>query len=156
MEHMSSISFLLLICGVIQVQFHVSIHVSGGGARIRLTCFVGCRLTMATFPPLRLVRSGRSPLGLICKEVPSVSARSARLGADGREICHAQYSHVCACWWHFSVVPVINGNLLLCVKWLAESPMLVVTVGSEENINQVEERLKVCPRFVPLIHHSYI
>lgn len=45
----------------------------------RLTCLVFCRLTMANFPPLRLVRSGRSPLGLICMDVPSVSARSARL-----------------------------------------------------------------------------
>lgn len=43
---------------------------------------------MATFPPLRLVRRGRSPLGLICKDVPSVSARSARLGAGRSEICH--------------------------------------------------------------------
>lgn len=59
---------------------------------------------MASFPPLRLVSSGRSPLGLICREVPSVSARSARLGADRETQTHSYY------------LPVIKGDLLLFVK----------------------------------------
>lgn len=62
---------------------------SGHGAAlklIRLTCLVGCRLTITTFPPLRFVRSGRSPLGLICMDVPRVSARSAFLQSQQMEI----------------------------------------------------------------------
>lgn len=46
---------------------------------MRLTCLVVCRLTTASFPPFRFVMRGRSPLGLICMDVPSVSARSACL-----------------------------------------------------------------------------
>ena len=52
-----------------------------------LTCLVACRLTMTTLPPLRLVRRGRFPLGLICREVPRVRARSAFLGT------HRQHLH---------------------------------------------------------------
>lgn len=46
---------------------------------MRRTCLVGWRLTITSFPPVRLVRRGRSPLGLIWRDVPSVKAKSARL-----------------------------------------------------------------------------
>lgn len=56
----------------------------GRAARMpSLTCLVACRLTMTSFPPLFFVISGRLPLGLICREVPSVTERSAFLqGGD--------------------------------------------------------------------------
>lgn len=56
----------------------------GRAARmLSLTCLVACRLTMTSFPPLFFVISGRLPLGLICREVPSVTERSAFLqGGD--------------------------------------------------------------------------
>lgn len=43
---------------------------------------------MTIFPPLRLVRRGRSAAGLICMDVPRVRARSARLDVDSREVSH--------------------------------------------------------------------
>lgn len=50
---------------------------------LSLTCLVACRLTMTSFPPLFFVISGRLPLGLICREVPRVTERSAFLqGGD--------------------------------------------------------------------------
>lgn len=56
----------------------------GRAARmLSLTCLVACRLTMTSFPPLFFVISGRLPLGLICREVPSVTERSAFL--QGRD-----------------------------------------------------------------------
>lgn len=52
-----------------------------------LTCLVACRLTMTSFPPLFFVISGRLPLGLICREVPSVTERSAFLqGGEKKNI----------------------------------------------------------------------
>lgn len=50
---------------------------------LSLTCLVACRLTMTSFPPLFFVISGRLPLGLICREVPRVTERSAFL--QGRD-----------------------------------------------------------------------
>lgn len=38
---------------------------------------------MTNFPPLFLVISGRFPLGLICREVPRVTERSAFLQGGG-------------------------------------------------------------------------
>lgn len=38
---------------------------------------------MTNFPPLFLVMSGRFPLGLICREVPRVTERSAFLQGGG-------------------------------------------------------------------------
>lgn len=46
---------------------------------IILTCFVGCKLQMTSFPPcLRFLR-GKFPLGTICKVVPNVIFKSAIL-----------------------------------------------------------------------------
>lgn len=41
---------------------------------------------MTNFPPLFLVINGRFPLGLICREVPRVTERSAFLQGGGGEI----------------------------------------------------------------------
>lgn len=49
-----------------------------------LTCLVACRLTMTSFPPLFFVISGRLPLGLICREVPRVTERSAFLQGEDK------------------------------------------------------------------------
>lgn len=76
-----------------------------------LTCLVGCRLTITTFPPLRFVSSGRSPLGLICKDVPRVSARSARLHANTRNKNQEKYDKI----WvfpHSSDLPVTAQGVI--------------------------------------------
>lgn len=44
-----------------------------------LTCLVGCRLQMTSFPPYFAVSSGKFPLGMICKVVPKHILRSAIL-----------------------------------------------------------------------------
>ena len=55
----------------------------GAARTLSLTCLVACRLTMTSFPPLFFVIRGRLPLGLICREVPRVTERSAFLqGGD--------------------------------------------------------------------------
>lgn len=44
-----------------------------------LTCFVGCKLTITTFPPNFLHLKGKLPLGTICKVVPRHILISAKL-----------------------------------------------------------------------------
>lgn len=53
------------------------------------TCLVGCRFTMTSFPPRRLVARGRFPLGRICREVPRVMDRSAFLGSGKGSRAHS-------------------------------------------------------------------
>lgn len=44
-----------------------------------LTCFVGCRLQITSFPPYLAVSNGRLPLGIICNVVPRHILKSATL-----------------------------------------------------------------------------
>ena len=44
-----------------------------------LTCFVGCRLQITSFPPFFLASNGRVPAGTICSVVPRQRERSAFL-----------------------------------------------------------------------------
>lgn len=110
----------------------------------RLTCLVGCRLTMASFPPLRLVMRGRSPLGLICMDVPSVSARSACLWRQNwvracRKETLKDVSCVLAHNWRqrlnpkspFHLFKNIDNQLLLQQKqWVPKSQHAVVNSDS--------------------------
>lgn len=60
-------------------KFKITVNTSKYKKHWLLTCFVGCRLQMTSFPPYFIVSKGKLPLGMICSVVPKHILKSAIL-----------------------------------------------------------------------------